>query len=172
MSYRTNVLTGESNIPLYQPELTDFGTLQYQYQQTGVLSVGKPTCGLPASKQPCLFELGLSPPSSNRRSWSHFQQLAYTSGCHRSAIFPLRTITGSGVPTNSLSVKVTEPSGATSKIPIFGTTPACFRHRVAGDYPVNSRVPLTKLGRLWTALPTSAGDICSRWNHFFHHCLA
>ena len=60
------------------------------------------------------------------------------------------TTTGSGVPTNCLSgVKVTEPSGATSKVPIFGTSLRLLpSSKVAGASLSigTSGLPLTKFG--------------------------
>ena len=60
------------------------------------------------------------------------------------------TTTGSGVPTNCLSgVKVTDPSGTTSKIPTFGTTLRLLpSSKVAGVSLSSgtSGLPLTKFG--------------------------
>ncbi|MCC3173366.1 hypothetical protein K4I03_0735 [Streptococcus sanguinis] len=60
------------------------------------------------------------------------------------------TTTGSGVPTYCLSgVKVTEPSGATSKIPTFGTTLRLLPSSKVAGVSLSSGtpgVPLTKFG--------------------------
>ena len=153
----TNVLTGVK-VTLPSPSTSNLPTLAISFtfvpvSKTGVLFSGKPTCELPGSKVTFPFwtwpcgPFVWAPVALGVTFSTVGVYLAVTGVPFLSTRL---TRTGSGVPTNCLSgVKVTDPSGATSKIPTFGTTLRLLpSSKVAGVSLSSgtSGLPLTKFG--------------------------
>ena len=115
---------------------------------------------------------------STCRSWSHFLNSWRILGCHRSAIFVHSLnnnriwcankllIWGKGDRTVWCHFKDTDIWNNLALASVIESS-----RSIIIQWNSRSAAHEVWLACLWTALLTSAGDICSRWNHFFHHCL-
>ncbi|RSI08180.1 hypothetical protein D8886_06310 [Streptococcus sanguinis] len=110
--------------------------------------------------------------------WSHFFNRWRVIGCHRSAIFVhslnnnwiwranILLIWGKGNRTVWCHFKDTDIWNNLALASVVESS-----RSVIIQWYSRSAAYEVWLACLWAALLTSAGNICSRWNHFFHHCL-